>query len=317
MEELFKNIAQRLYSENNLSDITWAFMMTCEQFKNDFIEFCFDEKIEGVCDLRREYQDEDSRPDLHFYDKDNQEYLIEVKIYDRNQHFDQYNNRFPNAKKAFISNYSLTEKEKQGSKNWAALKNWNRLYEEIEKNIDNYEMENVKKLIRSYLIFLKSVIGYREIEKMDFSELKSLMDFYKVIEEIASNNGFTAYDKYPSAINKNQYGRYFYKDNNDGLIAYFWFGLWLGKAEDISIWISFNNFKQASWLSPKYQENLNSVGNSGNFYSDKIIYGSGMWFKLDKEKFTETFCASTKNEKEQKELLSNFFNEVVLKVVKD
>ena len=42
-----------------------------------------------------------------------------------------------------------------------------------------------------------------------------------------------------------------------------------------------------------------------------------MWFKLDKEKFTETFCASTKNEKEQKELLSNFFNEVVLRVVKD
>lgn len=317
MEELFKNIAERLYSENNLSDITWAFMMSCERFKKDFVKFFFGDGIQEICDLRREYQDDDSRPDFFFYDEKNNEYLIEVKIYDRNQHFDQYNNRFPNAEKAFISNYVLTEEEKKGSEKWKRLKHWKKFYEEFEVSVKNYK-ENDKKLIESYLVFLKSVINYKEINKMNFKEIKSLIDFYNYITDVAKEAGFQTYDKLTSAMNEKQYGRYFFKDDGNYNVAYFWFGLWFEdkKTENNGIWINFDHFNQASWLSQKYQEKIKKMNKNGKNYSDKKIVNGGMWFKLNSESFKDTFCENTDEDK-QKTLLKDFFNEVVLEPLQD
>lgn len=316
MEELFKNIAERLYSENNLSDITWAFMMSCERFKKDFVKFFFGDGIQEICDLRREYQDVDSRPDFFFCDEKNNEYLIEVKIYDRNQHFDKYNSRFPNTQKAFISNYALTEKEKKGSEKWESLKQWKDFYENFKGLVKNYN-ENDKKLIETYLVFLKSVINYTEINKMNFKEIRSMIDFYNYITDIAKGVGFQTYDKLTSAVNKNQYGRYFFTDDGNN-VAYFWFGLWFEDEESNNngIWINFDNFKQKSWLSMQYQENLNEMNKEGQYYSERKNYKGGMWFKLNPTTFENTFCKDADVE-EQKRVLKEFFEEVVNQVVKD
>ena len=317
-EKLFSNIAQRLYSENILSDITWAFMMSCEQFKKDFIKFCFRKEISGSCDLKREYQDGHSRPDFHFYDSNQNEYLLEVKIYDRNQHFSQYNRDFPNATKAFISNYELRENEKSGIQDWKALVTWKKLYETIEKNVKSYIGEE-KQLINSYLAYLEHTIGYRRIKKMDFSNIKSLVDFYDSITEIGNENGFSTYDRLASAISKNRYGRYFYKEDNEH-VAYFWFGLWIADENNPSergIWISFDNFKDTSWLSATYRSNLNNMKENGKHYTEKKIDNGDMWFKLNDTEFNNNFIDSTASTSEQqKQILKDFFHEVIDEVIK-
>ena len=91
----FESMAERLTNENDLSDITYALCKTDNDFRKFFLEYCFEEAVD-TDNLIREYADEGSRPDFYFIGRDNNEYLIEVKIYDRNQHFDQYNNQFPN-----------------------------------------------------------------------------------------------------------------------------------------------------------------------------------------------------------------------------
>ena len=63
--------------------------------------------------LAREFAVVNSRPDFYFHDnKNKKECVLEVKIYDRNQHFKQYENQFPNTQYAFIANYDFTNIEK-------------------------------------------------------------------------------------------------------------------------------------------------------------------------------------------------------------
>ena len=115
-------------------------------------------------DLIREYADEGSRPDFYFIGRDNNEYLIEVKIYDINQHFDQYNKQFPNANYAYISNYILNDEDLCDSDRKALplwkLKTWLEFYEKLsESGIRE------KELVAGYLSYLREVIYVREFEK--------------------------------------------------------------------------------------------------------------------------------------------------------
>jgi hypothetical protein len=55
-EKFFRKLSERLNKENNLSDITWALCESSEQFKNLFLEYCFDdEKIVNIDLFTREY----------------------------------------------------------------------------------------------------------------------------------------------------------------------------------------------------------------------------------------------------------------------
>ena len=133
----FESMAERLTNENDLSDITYALCKTDNDFRKFFLEYCFEEAVD-TDNLIREYADEGSRPDFYFIGRDNNEYLIEVKIYDRNQHFDQYNNQFPNAKYAYISNYilndeDLCEADKRALPLWK-LKTWFDYYKKLSES---------------------------------------------------------------------------------------------------------------------------------------------------------------------------------------
>ena len=78
----FESMAERLTNENDLSDITYALCKTDDDFRKFFLEYCFESPV-YTDNLIREYADEGSRPDFYFIGRDNNEYLIEVKIYDR------------------------------------------------------------------------------------------------------------------------------------------------------------------------------------------------------------------------------------------
>ena len=87
IENFISNLSLRLNSENNLSDITWTMCQTSEFFQATFLQFFFPKENFDEVFLQRELPDEDSRPDFYFEHK-GKVFLIECKIWDRNQHFE-------------------------------------------------------------------------------------------------------------------------------------------------------------------------------------------------------------------------------------
>lgn len=100
----FEILADRFHNENSFSDVTYILCNINEEFRKYFLSYCFDEKL-NTDDLQREFFYDFSRPDFYFHDLSGKEKIIEVKIFDKNQHFEQYQKDFPNADYSFIANY--------------------------------------------------------------------------------------------------------------------------------------------------------------------------------------------------------------------
>ena len=133
-EKFFMNAVSRFYTESAFSDMVWIMCNTIKVFQELFIEYCFDEKI-FTNEIIREYSRADSQPDFYFKDMNDQEYIIENKINDHGEHFEQYKVAFPSAKRAFIANYKLPNCD-----GWK-IKTWRGFLKFLQKNIDLREIE--------------------------------------------------------------------------------------------------------------------------------------------------------------------------------
>lgn len=299
----FESMAERLTNENDLSDITYALCKTDNDFRKFFLEYCFEEAVD-TDNLIREYADEGSRPDFYFIGRDNNEYLIEVKIYDRNQHFDQYNKQFPNAKYAYISNYilndeDLCETDKRALPLWK-LKTWFDYYKKLSESAIKD-----KDLVVGYLSYLGEVIHVKEFEEMDISKISCLPIFIGNIEKVANDKGFSTYSG-AKAINECYYGSFFQKEN-----FYFWFGLYLPEE---AIFIGLNN--DESWITSEVKDALNKNLEkiSETEFSEKPFYNSDgnhgdYWFTLKEDKYKILKDASQKDK--QLEVLKGFLTSVM------
>lgn len=299
----FESMAERLTNENDLSDITYALCKTDNDFRKFFLEYCFEEAVD-TDNLIREYADEGFRPDFYFIGRDNNEYLIEVKIYDRNQHFDQYNKQFPNAKYAYISNYilndeDLCEADKRALPLWK-LKTWFDYYKKLSESAIKD-----KDLVVGYLSYLGEVIHVKEFEEMDISKISCLPIFIGNIEKVANDKGFSTYSG-AKAINECYYGSFFQKEN-----FYFWFGLYLPEE---AIFIGLNN--DESWITSEVKDALNKNLEkiSETEFSEKPFYNSDgnhgdYWFTLKEDKYKILKDASQKDK--QLEVLQGFLTSVM------
>ena len=96
----FKELSQRMYKENDLSDIIYALCESNLQFKQFFLDFFFKDKglMAANVTLEREVQYEDgSRPDFvirRLKDREEEVFFVENKIWDRSHHFAQYINLY-------------------------------------------------------------------------------------------------------------------------------------------------------------------------------------------------------------------------------
>ncbi len=96
--------------ENDLSDLTWAMCQASDAFKAAFVRFFFPAlDPDTVENIDREVATDGARPDFALTCKDGTQYLVEVKIWNRNQHFGQYEKAFdiPSERLGYIVNYAL------------------------------------------------------------------------------------------------------------------------------------------------------------------------------------------------------------------
>jgi hypothetical protein len=229
-DKFFEALAQRLRKEPKLSDIVWTMCSVSGLFRCIFLEYCFEKPISVSGDIQREFPRNSSQPDFYFVDINENEYIIENKIYDRQQHFEQYIVDFPKAKRSFIANYIEDE-----HKGWF-IKNWKDFIKHLENNIADKKTKTEEVgLICSFILYLKSVTNYVEAKTMDLSNISSLRDFYTIISELIEQNGFKEYNKLTTAIDSDYYGKYFYYTNKEGKDVYIWMGLYIPEQSAIYI----------------------------------------------------------------------------------
>lgn len=111
IERFFTVLAERQNGrENDLSDLTWAMCQASDAFKAAFVRFFFPTlDPDTVESIDREVATDGARPDFALTCKDGTQYLVEVKIWNRNQHFGQYEEAFgiPSDRLGYIVNYAL------------------------------------------------------------------------------------------------------------------------------------------------------------------------------------------------------------------
>ena len=117
----FEGLAQRMYHENDLSDMVYALCLSNAQFKQFFLDFFFKDqnlKAENTSIEREVSYPGGSRPDFVIRAADGKTYFVEVKIWDRSHHFAQYSKTLKDLngedeprRLGYITNYGICKKE--------------------------------------------------------------------------------------------------------------------------------------------------------------------------------------------------------------
>lgn len=184
ISNLFYNLSIKYSRENDLSDFTWAMCQAFDSFRNAFLRFFFpDIDIEKEITIEREKSEDDSRPD--FYINCNGDiYVIENKIYDRNQHFGQYDKTFniPPHRFGYITNYSITDEEII-SKGYP-VRTWEQLYDAFMDNLP--ENEEDRNIWKGYLCYIKEVCNIIKINvPMRLEGIYSLYSLIQIFEKLS------------------------------------------------------------------------------------------------------------------------------------
>jgi len=300
----FSYLSERLRNETHLSDITWALCSTSELFKQLFLEYCFDEKIENIVTFEREYFRGNCRLDFFIEDSFKQEYLIEVKIYDLNDHIKQYNKTFPKAKKSFISNYTI-----KATNGWK-IKTWKEFYLKIEKELCNFS-NNEKKIICNYLTYLKSVLNFVEVKPMDLSNISSLVDFYETLKQLEDECKVVKLNEYKSsrnAIDSESYGIYFWYEIRKNVNFIFWIGLYLPENK-MYIYVEYKKER-----CPEREAKILKELKTGKYHDKAFNEGpdTPIWIPL-KNKYYKQLCEKI-DIKTQKNIIKSFLEEILLKL---
>ena len=246
-------------NENSLSDIIAAACNSCSKFKNLFLEFFFPkEGLMNKCpsDIEREVcsEDETLRFDWYFTTNDEKEYIIENKIYDRNDHFTAYTQVYNEKQIGFIANYDISQIQ------YSHKHTWKNFYGYIKKNLKLFTGEELL-LIESILNYIKGACDFMEERKFDLKKLKDLGYFINLLKEILKDKGFEINNKAKGSTDE-RIGFWTYKNNRS-----YWFGLYLhdeGNA-GYSFWgaifdyeikqKNFNNLKLADYHEEDKSEN--------------------------------------------------------------
>lgn len=218
MKKFFTALSERAYKENDLSDVTYAMCESDICFKQFFLDFFFDKgKLDASStSIEREHSTDWGRPDFWIRGKDGTLYIVEVKIWDGNHHFDQYYD-------ILAGNNALKDSlEKNVCRNDAGI--WSRLgyianYEMATKPckvatwkgfVEKLEGENKFKdpIIAAYVQYVRNVCPFDDFNLQDWLKDKKISTLKSAFQEIqgVANSISNAITKFQEADNGKKIG---------------------------------------------------------------------------------------------------------------
>ncbi|SEQ49642.1 hypothetical protein SAMN04487977_1055 [Treponema bryantii] len=284
----------RLGNENALSDIIAATCNSSWNFKALFLNFFFpNENLISKCtsDIEREVSSEDGsmRFDLYFTTNDKQEYIIENKIYDPHDHYDEYTKIYNKNHIGFIANYNVSKIK------YSHKKTWNDFYSYLIKQEDKFE-ENEKDLINGVAKYIKEVCGLMEDRNFYLSSTQDLGYFVKVLKKVLIKNDFEINNK-AKGSNENRIGFWCIKENRS-----YWYGIYLTDEENdgFSIWAGIYNYKII---------NKTTIKQNCAEYHENDTSENCKWFKL-KQTYVNDLSSQNFSYEKKFEILKKFIVEV-------
>ncbi|MEI7637997.1 MAG: hypothetical protein WCJ37_11880 [Syntrophus sp. (in: bacteria)] len=178
LNSFFAALSERLYKENDLSDILYALLKSDQNFREKFLEM-IDIGVDDNLQIFREYTEEtpDCRPDL-FFNGSQSTSLLEIKQRDRNYHFDQYKKGFPDSKRRFISIYKLNKNDLMIAEiNDFKCYTWSYI-------IETFKKQNNSELVTSVLKYIQEVCEVEELKQVSdlncLNNLNSLLKLFRM-----------------------------------------------------------------------------------------------------------------------------------------
>lgn len=309
----FNNLAERQSGENDLSDITWTMCQTLPSFRDVWISFFFKGlDCATVQTIEREvYADDNQGSRVDFYIESSAEqmpYIIEVKIYDSQHHFGQYDNAFHVTPDHFgyITNYKL---EWEGGYH---IRQWKQFYDYLQKS--SVFSDEELPLVKAYLEYLKKVCNMGEIiAKVDLEKMRSLYDITRLFKQIVTLDS----DEYTSVL---------YKDySNDASkytalqVKYIHHPEWGTVYPVIGVWfnppgprVCAGFFKDGGWGKPVFQymkSKRTELKTVDTKWCGQPVLDEGYFFYLSDEALNEFINASSVDE--QRQILKDFLDEVI------
>jgi hypothetical protein len=290
LNDFFEALSDRLQNENYLSDITFALLKSDLYFKSIFFEYCFEEESNDIEIIEREYTEGKSRPDFYFKNPENQkEYVLEVKIYDKNIH-PEYKNKFKEAKLSFIANYDANGEPYHAEKIYHVVNTWYKFIPYLEKKVRARNND----LINGYIVYLKKTTQFLEANSMNLKNTKSLIDFNALLEKFVRT-----FPNDTLVINntKKSFGPDFYGKD----IKY------AKQKKEIEFWIGvyFDNPEWDPFVCIRYE---NFTGNAkGKYYYRE---NDSQWITLNDD-LNKKLNDSKENIKDQEEIIFGFLNEFI------
>ena len=249
LKVFFKGLSERMYKENDLSDITYALCLANLSFRQFFLDFFFRGKfrLKRGCDVEftREWNDGDNnRPDFKIEDRRLGKYYIEVKKWDRNQHFEPYLQSIKVQHRkdygasmsdedaarhiGYISAYRITQIEYPQCVNFE-VRTWSELYEDL-KAYDFLGDDS----IRAYGEYLQIVCGIQgDLDSYRFrlDDFKNVKEFLKALNEAVKNSGNKIYSRRSGFIRNCRAGTFFEISNYYGSPVWGWVGAYFSDSK--------------------------------------------------------------------------------------
>lgn len=180
MSEFFKAIASRMWKENDLSDMTFALCQSNIDFKKFFLDYFFpnDDIDPQKALFQREFAVEGARPDF-WINVNDEVYLVEVKIWDRNHHFKQYHDVLTSecnidaetayGRIGYIANYHISPQEAGYKKDVSTFKKfqvreWTDFYRKLEERVSVDDFAGGDFAIVGYLHYLRRLCSIKKFD---------------------------------------------------------------------------------------------------------------------------------------------------------
>lgn len=177
--QFLSEISGYYYHENDLSNITVALCNSCVVFRDIFVRFFFrDIDVDSILSVVREVPDNNCagcRVDV-MIETTNGRYLIEVKINDRHQHFDEYPKAYeiPANHLGYIVNYEYSQRGFD-------VKRWIDFYRHLKRENDKIDDEVGHSLICGYLEYMSRVCSIVDFsEPMKFENISGIHQFFAI-----------------------------------------------------------------------------------------------------------------------------------------
>lgn len=164
--EFFNQLSLYYNSENDLSNVTCALCNSSMWFKERFVHFFFPQlMVDDILSIEREVCDDrdmHSRVDLMIRVKDDpMPWLIEIKIYDQNHHFGQYETAYDVGRErlGYITNYFC----KEGIDLGYDVKTWDEWSKVLKDSLSECGSNEETVLCEGYIEYVNKVCGLSNI----------------------------------------------------------------------------------------------------------------------------------------------------------